>query len=65
MRYGLPYKESKNSIAKWVVDELPKADVFVDLFCGGCAITHRALLSGKYKQFIIEEAEHGKANHTI
>ena len=74
MRYGLPYKGSKNSIAKWIVDELPKADVFVDLFCGGCAVTHRALLSGKYKQFIINdidgrlpklflECAHGK--HTI
>ena len=26
MRYGLPYKGSKNAIAEWVVSYLPKAD---------------------------------------
>ena len=35
MRYGLPYKGSKNSIAEWIVDSLPRADIFVDLFFGG------------------------------
>ena len=50
MRYGLPYKGSKNSIAEWIVDSLPRADIFVDLFFGGGAITHRAMLTGKYKQ---------------
>lgn len=35
MRYGLPYKGSKNGIAKWIVQELPPADVFCDLFFGG------------------------------
>ena len=35
MRYGLPYKGSKNGIAKWIVDALPEADIFVDLFFGG------------------------------
>lgn len=57
MRYGLPYKGSKNSIAKWIVDNLPKADVFCDLFFGGGAITHRALLSGKYKKFIANDID--------
>lgn len=57
MRYGLPYKGSKNGIAEWLVDELPKADIFVDLFCGGGAITHRAMLSGKYKRFIMNDID--------
>ena len=57
MRYGVPYKGSKNSIAKWIVDNLPRADTFVDLFCGGCAVTHAALLSGKYKKFIINDID--------
>jgi adenine-specific DNA methylase len=57
MRYGLPYKGSKNSIAEWVVDNLPKADVFCDLFFGGGAITHRAMLTGKYKRFIINDID--------
>ena len=52
MRYGLPYIGSKNAIAEWVVDLLPEADVLCDLFCGGCAITHCALLKNKYKKTI-------------
>lgn len=48
MRYGTPYKGSKNSIAEWVVSNIPKAENFYDLFAGGCAVTHCALLSGKF-----------------
>lgn len=57
MRYGIPYKGSKNSIAKWIVDSLPRADSFCDLFMGGGAVTHAALLSGKYKNFIINDID--------
>lgn len=35
MRYGLPYKGSKNAIAEWIVSELPSCENFVDLFMGG------------------------------
>ena len=55
MSYGLPYKGSKNSIAKWVVSHLPGSHTFVDLFAGGCAITHAAMLSGKFEQFIVND----------
>ena len=55
MRYGLPYIGSKNAIAEWVVNLLPKGDVLCDLFCGGCAITHCALLQNKYKKIIIND----------
>ena len=48
-RYGLPYQGSKNAIAKWVIDQLPAAEHFYDLFAGGCAVTHAAIESGKYK----------------
>ena len=51
MRYGTPYKGSKNFIAQWIIDTLPKAENFYDLFAGGCAVTHAALLSGKYEHF--------------
>ena len=57
MRYGLPYKGSKNSIAEWIVDNLPRSEVFCDLFFGGGAITHRAMLTGKYKQFIVNDID--------
>lgn len=55
MRYGIPYIGSKNAIAEWVVNLLPEGDVLCDLFCGGCAITHCALLKNKYKKIIIND----------
>ena len=56
-RYGLPYKGSKNSIAEKIINFLPEAECFVDLFAGGCAMTHCAMESGKYKRFIINDVE--------
>lgn len=56
MIYGLPYRGSKNKIAKWIVDLLPPGKVFVDLFSGGGAITHAVLLSGKWKHIIMNDA---------
>ncbi len=47
-KYGLLYQGSKNKIADKIIDLLPPAENFYDLFAGGCAISHRALLSGKY-----------------
>ena len=35
MRYGLPYKGSKNGIAEWIVQNLPPSEIFCDLFFGG------------------------------
>lgn len=55
--YGIPYMGSKNSIAKWVVDQLPAAENFYDLFAGGCAITHRAIECKKYKNYIINDID--------
>lgn len=53
--FGLPYMGSKNSIAKKIVAVLPRATHFYDLFCGGCAITHVAMLSGKWEQYHIND----------
>jgi site-specific DNA-adenine methylase len=55
MNYGMPYMGSKNRIARDIVEQLPSAEYFVDLFCGGCAVTHAAMLSGKYKKFIVND----------
>ena len=55
MIYGLPYKGSKNTIATWVIDKLPSAEHFYDLFCGGCAVTHAAMLSGRWEKFTIND----------
>lgn len=48
MRYGLPYQGSKNKLAKRIVDLLPPAKHLYDVFAGGCAVSHAALLSGKF-----------------
>ena len=55
MNFGLPYKGSKNRIAKKILDVLPAAPVLYDVFAGGCAITHAALLSGKYKSVVAND----------
>ena len=55
MNYGLPYQGSKNRIAKRLVDALPAAPVLYDVFCGGCAVTHAAMLSDKYQRFVIND----------
>lgn len=54
-RFGLPYMGSKNKIANWVVDCLPPAEHFYDLFCGGCAVTHAAMLRHKYKHYHVND----------
>lgn len=53
--YGLPYKGSKTKLADRIIDLLPKADTLVDLFCGGCAVAHCALLRNKYKHIHIND----------
>lgn len=53
--YGLPYQGSKSKIAMWVLRNLPAADTLVDLFAGGGAIAHAALLTGRYKHVIAND----------
>lgn len=55
MRYGLPYKGSKNKLAERIVRLLPSKAHLVDLFCGGCAVSHAALLMGKYGHIHIND----------
>lgn len=55
MKYGLPYKGSKNKLAERIVRLLPKRTHLVDLFCGGCAVSHAALLMGKYEHIHIND----------
>ncbi len=61
-RYGIPYKGSKNKIAFKIIDFLPSGEVFVDLFAGGCAITHAAIeqcegLFPKWKYIIANDID--------
>ena len=55
MRYGVPYQGSKNKIAGWVIDNLPEDEILVDLFAGGCAVTHAAMLSGKWDRIVAND----------
>lgn len=55
MRYGVPYRGSKNTIAEWVVSNLPPSETLVDLFAGGCAVTHAAMMSGKFDRFVAND----------
>ena len=55
MKYGLPYQGSKNKLAERIVRLLPKRTHLIDLFCGGCAVSHAALLMGKYEHIHIND----------
>lgn len=54
-RYGVPYMGSKNFIAEWVVQYLPQATHLYDLFAGGCAITHCAMMQHRFQEYHIND----------
>ena len=54
-RFGICYQGSKNKIAKKIIELLPKRKYFVDLFAGGCAMSHCALISNKYEKIILND----------
>lgn len=56
-RYGMPYQGSKSSICDKLLNQLPKAENFYDLFGGGGAVSHAAALSGKYKNVFYNEID--------
>lgn len=53
MRYGVGYLGSKNAIAEQILEILPAGRRLVDIFAGGCAITHCGIVSGKYQRFLM------------
>lgn len=55
MNYGVPYQGSKSRIARWVISHLPKAETLYDVFAGGCAITHVALISNRFKRVVCND----------
>lgn len=55
IKYGLPYKGSKNKLAERIVNLLPRATHFYDLFSGGCAVAHCALTKGRYEHVHIND----------
>jgi hypothetical protein len=55
MKYGLPYKGSKNKLAERIIDLFPRCSTLVDLFCGGCAVTHAAMVHNRFQHYIIND----------
>ena len=55
MKYGIIYQGSKNAIAEKIIEFLPSGRRFVDLFGGGAAISHCAVLSGKWQKVLYNE----------
>ncbi|MDD4690125.1 MAG: DNA adenine methylase [Eubacteriales bacterium] len=57
MKYGFSYRGSKSDIAEKIINILPKAKNLYDLFAGGCAITHCAMLSEKWDRVIANDLQ--------
>lgn len=55
INFGVPYQGSKQRIAPDIVRMLPSGEVFVDVFAGGCAITHAALLAGRWERYMAND----------
>lgn len=55
MKYGIGYQGSKSRIAEDIIGVMPSGNRFVDLFAGGCAVAHYALLSGKYQKVLCND----------
>ena len=55
LNYGVPYMGSKNRLLPGLLEQLPPANTFVDLFAGGCSVAHAAMLSGRYNNFTVND----------
>lgn len=55
--FGLPYTGSKSRIAPWLMEMLPNCESFVDVFAGGCAVSHAVILSGKAKMITMNDIQ--------
>lgn len=55
--FGLPYTGSKSRIAPWLMEMLPDCDHFVDVFAGGCAVSHAMILYGKARKITLNDLQ--------
>ena len=53
--FGVPYMGSKTKIALDILKHLPKGNRFVDLFGGGFAMSHAALLTNRYNYILYND----------
>jgi site-specific DNA-adenine methylase len=56
-KYGMPYRGSKSSICDELLQQIPKAGHFYDLFGGGGAVFHAASLSGRWERVHYNEID--------
>lgn len=58
-KYGVSYKGSKSKIADKLAEVIPYRgiDNFYDLFAGGCAVTHKMYLEGRYKHYYANDID--------
>lgn len=52
---GAPWQGSKGRHAMRLIEKLPGGKRFVDLFAGGGAMTHGAIVSGKYDSYLMND----------
>lgn len=57
MKYGLPYRGSKSRIASDIVEHLPSGTALYDLFAGGCAVTHAAMIAGRWDRYVVNDIQ--------
>ena len=55
INFGLGYMGSKSVIARDLIKLIPSGDRFVDAFAGGCAMTHAALLVGRWPKILAND----------
>lgn len=60
-KYGLPYMGSKTRLADAIIRLFPKSDKLWDVFCGGGAVAHCAVQSGKFKAVHVNDILPGQA----
>ena len=58
-KYGVSYKGSKSKIVDKLAEVIPYRgiDNFYDLFAGGCAVTHKMYLEGRYKHYYANDID--------
>lgn len=55
INFGIGYQGSKSAIAADLIRVIPSGDRFVDVFAGGCAMTHAALLAGRWPRILAND----------
>ena len=56
-QYGVGYKGGKSKLVDSISKAIPYAEVFVDLFAGGCAMTHWAMETKRFKRFVANDMQ--------